>query len=169
MAAQTVEAIANPCSTTGQSIIGLLRENRNQARLSLAGIPMNNNIPDSLSNSASSELIANGTLGQTNPASPGIPAYPNKPINANDVCNGSVEYLTPEGYYDPATTDYIIDNSAVDFGTPVVPGSLAGSPYIDLVPPELNTLYTSNVLLPASPSITEAIEQVVTCNCDCWV
>jgi len=171
MAAQTVEAIADPCSTTGQSMIGLMRESRNQARLSLAGIPMNNNIPDSLSNSESSELIANGTLGQTNPDSPGIPAYPNKPVNVNNVCNdnSSGEYLAPKGYYDPATTDYIIDNSAVDFGTPVVPGSLAGSPYIELVPPELNTLYTSNVLLPASPSIAEAIDQVITCNCDCWV
>ena len=171
MSAQTLEAISNPCNLTGQSLIGLVRENRNQARLSLVGIPMNNNIPEVLSNSLSSELIANGTLGQTNPESPGTPAYPNKPVDANDICNDNIsgKYLTPEGYFDVQTTDYVIDGVAVNFGTPVVPGSLAGSPYVDLIPPELNTLYTSDVLLSSSPSISDAIENVITCNCDCWV
>ena len=132
---------------------------------------MNNNIPEVLSNSLSSELIANGTLGQTNPESPGTPAYPNKPVDANDICNDNIsgKYLTPEGYFDVQTTDYVIDGVAVNFGTPVVPGSLAGSPYVDLIPPELNTLYTSDVLLSSSPSISDAIENVINCNCDCWV
>mgnify|MGYP000219968196 CR=1 FL=1 len=171
MSAQTLEAISNPCNLTGLSLIGLLRETRNQARLSLVGIQMYNDIPEVLSNSLSSELIANGTLSQTNPESPGIPAYPNKPVDANDICNDNIsgEYLTPEGYYDVQTTDYVIDGVAVNFGTPVVPGSLAGSPYVDLIPPELNTLYTSDVLLSSSPSIADAIENVITCNCDCWV
>ena len=54
-------------------------------------------------------------------------------------------------------------------GGPIVPGSLAGSPYTKLIPPALNPVYTSNVLLPASISVAQAIDQVITCNCDCWV
>jgi hypothetical protein len=50
-----------------------------------------------------------------------------------------------------------------------VPGSLAKSPYQTLIPPQLNTLFTSDVLLPAQYSVPEAIEQVIDCNCDCWL
>jgi len=54
-------------------------------------------------------------------------------------------------------------------GGPAVPGSLGGSPYQSLIPPSLNPYYTSGVLLPATNSVSEAIEQVIACNCDCWV
>jgi hypothetical protein len=37
------------------------------------------------------------------------------------------------------------------------------------IPPELDTSYTSSTLLPSSPSIQEAIDKVIECNCDCWV
>lgn len=57
----------------------------------------------------------------------------------------------------------------VDTGGPRVPGSLAKSPYQNLIPPQLNTLFTSDVLLPAQYSIVDAIEQVIDCNCDCWL
>jgi hypothetical protein len=54
-------------------------------------------------------------------------------------------------------------------GGPIVPGSLGGSPYVALIPVTLNPIYTSDVLLPASLTVAQAIEQVITCNCDCWV
>jgi hypothetical protein len=54
-------------------------------------------------------------------------------------------------------------------GGPIVPGSLAGSPYTKLIPPSLNPIYTSGVLLPASLPVQAAIEQVILCNCDCWI
>jgi hypothetical protein len=54
-------------------------------------------------------------------------------------------------------------------GGPAVPGSLGGSQYQSLIPPSLNPYYTSGVLLPATNSVAEAIEQVIACNCDCWV
>jgi hypothetical protein len=57
----------------------------------------------------------------------------------------------------------------VDTGGPLVPGSLAKSPYQNLIPPQLNTLFTSDVLLPAQFSVPDAIEQVIDCNCDCWL
>ena len=57
----------------------------------------------------------------------------------------------------------------VDTGGPLVTGSIAKSPYQYLIPPQLNTLFTSDVLLPAQYSVVDAIEQVIDCNCDCWL
>ena len=54
-------------------------------------------------------------------------------------------------------------------GGPIVPGSLAGSPYTKLIPPALNPIYTSGSLLPASFPVQAAIEEVIKCNCDCWI
>jgi hypothetical protein len=53
-------------------------------------------------------------------------------------------------------------------GAATVPGSLAGSPETTLIPPNLSIFNTPSntkaVILPA-----KAIQQVITCNCDCWV
>lgn len=57
----------------------------------------------------------------------------------------------------------------VDTGGPKVPGSFAKSPYQNLIPPQLSTLFTSDVLLPAQYSVAEAIDHVIDCNCDCWL
>jgi uncharacterized membrane protein YgcG len=46
------------------------------------------------------------------------------------------------------------------FGTPL------GKPTI---PTNLNPIYTSSTMLPSSPSVQEAIENVIECNCDCWI
>ena len=54
-------------------------------------------------------------------------------------------------------------------GGPIVPGSLGGSPYVALIPVTLNPIYTSVSLMPASLTVAQAIEEVITCNCDCWV
>ena len=69
----------------------------------------------------------------------------------------------------------IVVNTCVPTGSgtpvddnPVIPGSLAGSPDTTL-PIELDSLYTSSTLLPASYSVEEAIDKVIECNCDCWI
>jgi hypothetical protein len=53
-------------------------------------------------------------------------------------------------------------------GAAIVPGSLAGSPETQLIPPNLSIFNTPSntraVILPKA-----AVEQVITCNCDCWV
>jgi hypothetical protein len=48
------------------------------------------------------------------------------------------------------------------------PGSFAGSPYTNLIPPELNSWYSSNTLYPSTYTVSQAIEEVILCNCDCW-
>ena len=74
----------------------------------------------------------------------------------------------PDGYYDPTTQQYITTNGPVPNGGPTAPGSFAGNPYKHLIPPELDTNLGSNTLLPSTPSIQEAINQIITCNCDSW-
>jgi hypothetical protein len=222
MAAQTLEAISDLTKNAGESIVGMMRSERNQARLVEAGVPLDDNIPDSLSAAEQTELIANGVVANSAPAFP---------FN-----------VAPAGYYEPATENFLVTvadtntavtnppatkiepqilgapNSSVaavlgigtidglpvpspdigigtegisqvsipdatpffagpgagggegsQGGGPIVPGSLAGSPYTQLIPPALNPIYTSGSLLPASLSVAQAIEQVITCNCDCWV
>jgi hypothetical protein len=170
MAAQTLEAISDLTFVAGQSIIAAMREARNQDRLNYVGVSLDNNIPDVIEDQA--EWIADGVLANS------VPAFPNN--------------TTPLGYYDPVTgtcnvyvvpatnvgldaTDVGLASGVVrlaepvDTGGPLVPGSLAKSPYQNLIPPELNTLFTSDVLQPAQFSVPDAIEHVITCNCDCWL
>lgn len=37
------------------------------------------------------------------------------------------------------------------------------------VPNNLNPDYTSSTLLPSAPTVQQAIDQVIACNCDCWI
>ena len=147
MAAQTLEAISDLTFVAGQSVIAAMREARNQDRLNYVGVPLDNNIPDVIEDQK--EWIANGVLANS------VPAFPDNTL--------------PLGYYDPITETYNIEAVPVDTGGPLVPGSLAKSPYQNLIPPQLSTLFTSDVLLPAQYNVSDAIEQVIDCNCDCWL
>jgi len=148
MAAQTIENISNIGLLAGQSMIGVLRETRNEQRLGLVGITLDNNISDALTPEQQTEWIANGTVEGS------IPSYP------NDV-------VQPQGTYVAATDEYILNDGTVLPDGDAIPGSLAGAE--DIIPPELNTAYTSDVLFPATYSAQEAIDNVIDCNCDCWV
>jgi hypothetical protein len=50
----------------------------------------------------------------------------------------------------------------INTGASLVPGSLAGSPYQNLLPTQLTQQG-------ATYSVPEAIDKVVECNCDCWL
>ena len=158
MSAQTLEAIADLTTVAGESLVGLLRESRNQARMSVVGIPLDNTIPNTLSMQEQKQLIANGTLAGSFPAS----------LQQQDPTTKQVIESEPQGYYDTVTEQYITTDGPVSTGAPVVPGSLGGSPYSNIIVPELNTLYTSDTLTPATYPVDQAIEQVTLCNCDCW-
>ena len=158
-AAQTLEAISNTDITTGQSIIAAMRSVRNQARLLEIGILQDDNIPD---------ILPNTTVYPAFPPNSSVAAVlgigtPNGlPVASGDIGIGTL------GISQVSTTGPFFNYGSGQGGGPIVPGSLAGSPYTKLIPPALNPVYTSN-LLPASISVAEAIEQVITCNCDCWV
>lgn len=151
MYAQTLEAIANLSTVGGQSLIGLMRESRNQARLSEIGIPLDNTIPDTFSNNRYADLIANGSIPPS-------------------TLRTALGQPRPLGVYDPNTDDYLIGNpgTPVTTGKPGYSGSLGGSDFTNLIAPQLNTLYSSNTLLSSTYTVQEAIDEVIRCNCDCW-
>lgn len=183
MSAQTLEAISNTDIITGQSTVGLMRESRNKDRLLKAGLILDNTISDIVPPGLQPPLLANGSVTYTLPDSDvpltTLPAYP-----AN---------VEPAGYYNTSDDQYYVAlgitgtgdinnggaangtgtingiGTPLDTGGPAAPGSLAESPYQQLIPVNLNPYYTSGILLPATYSVAEAIDQVITCNCDCWV
>ena len=238
MSAQTLEAISNMLTVGGQSIVAMMRQSRNQDRLALAGVTLDNNIPATLPVEEQRALIANNTDSYLNQDLPTIVAivataeatvvagevtdiaitdpgsgYTTPPtvdiipagatataviadgivvdITIDDpgsgytdppviILNGGIPTVTtsPEafGVFDPDTNTYTMTNPAVggngqkvDTGQAAEPGSLAGSPYTRLIPANLNVIYTSDILLPATLTPAEAINAVIECNCDCWV
>jgi hypothetical protein len=194
MEAQTIEAIANICSPGGQSVVGMMREARNQARLTEVGIPLDNNIPATITPVQNKELVANGTVANSPPAT----------LGQVDCTTGDEINPDPYGVYDPTDNNYYVTNpafggsnvvpaiadgsnvvpaiaggtigaseffgisSALDTGNAEALGSFAGSAYTNLIPTNLNAIYTSKNLLPSTYTIGEAIDEVIRCNCDCW-
>jgi len=165
MQAQSLEAIANICTPGGQSMIGMMRETRNQARLAEAGIPLDNNIPSIMTPTQRKELIANGSI----PGTTSAPAA----LKQVDCQTGNTIQSQSAGYFDSATNKFVATNPVygngnVNTGESLVPGSFAGSQYSNITQPNLNVFYTSNNLLPSVYNVNDAINQVITCNCDCW-
>jgi hypothetical protein len=270
MAAQTLEAITDLSTVGGQSVIALMRQERNQAKLQLAGITLDNTIPGELDPKLAQILSANGTVatGVKGIAVNGVNCNPDNPttiftapaylVNVSNT-NGLLSPM-PYGYIDPNSQTFLATRSATEIGqqspileilaaplygscslgpedngagpalcspgtgptigssiqlnsiinpfqtgvsllnnipqplncTPIVTvkggarvstgtgtpidngqstalGSLGGSPDTNLVPININTTYTSSTLTPTSFTVSEAIEEVVLCNCDCWV
>jgi len=170
MYSQTLEAISDLNTLGGRSLVAMLRQARNQDRLTDLGIPLDNNIEDTLTKKQEAELIANGILPNSVPVGDGTFV---------DTTPATLETILgtpdPYGYYDPTTNDYYNtnqaydgDGTAIDTGQANEPGSFAGSLYRNLISPELSAIYASNNLLPATYSIQDAIDEVIRCNCDCW-
>lgn len=199
MNAQTLEAISDLSTVGGQSTVGGMRQERNQRRLQQVGIDQDNNIPDALSDKETKILTTNGVIAGAIPGTGipfadtnvefTIPAWPATEIGSP----------TPNGYFDPSgysgeflpTTEIkpggiepILEGNPIPSVSTVVPAgpinvieTRATAPIVqaplelspDNLPPNLNPNYTSTTLLPASPTIQDAIDQVVECNCDCWI
>lgn len=93
MAAQTLEHISNLRNVGGQSVVGMMRQERNQERLSRIGIELDNNIDDTLDPQQTQVLITNGTLcGAVDgiPSESGciytLPAWPSVELVSGDPC-----------------------------------------------------------------------------------
>ena len=164
MYSQTLEAIADYSTLGGRSIVAMLRQARNQDRLAKIGVPLDNNISDILPKVEESDLIANGVLPGTIPATLEV-----------DLGDGVTTSTNPYGYYNPIDDTYYVTNqefggngAPLDTGQADEPGSFAGSRYQNLISPELSPIFASRDLLPSTYTIQEAIDEVIRCNCDCW-
>jgi hypothetical protein len=177
MSAQTLEAIADIETTGGQSLIALMRESRNKTRMLEAGINQDNTIPDSLTSQETKKITTNGVILDSNSLlGYSLPAWPND-INPRGYVDG-VKFANSESFASgdllPAAQNIVV-NSIVPVGP--VTEDQPEIPYIISVPIDVNpaipvnldTRYTSSTLLPSSLDIKDAIDQVVECNCDCWV
>lgn len=116
MTAQTLEAIVNLCTSGGQSLVGMMRESRNQNKLTAIGIPLDNNIPDTITPKENKQLIANGLLPGTIPAK----------LEQVRCADGAILAPSPVGYYDPGTNAYVITNPGIqpvidNNGTSILP------------------------------------------------
>lgn len=182
MYSQTLEAICNLNTPGGQSIVAMMRESRNQNRLVEMGVPLDNNIKDTLTNLQQSILAGTPVVvgGQTVPTGT-IPIATYDPITNNTTITNP-DYST-NNPADPGTTGsstVATDNTTtetggtniggevVDYGTSTTPGSFSGSDYANITPPNLNIYNISNTLLSSTYTIAEAIDDVIRCNCDCW-
>ena len=190
MAAQTLEAISDMNSVGGQSLVGKMREERNQARIQQLGTEQDNNIDSNMSVVDQRTLIANGIVAGATPES-GI-ASPNGNIYTIPAWPTTV---APSGYYVPGTGFQSTQSTQPGDITPILNGSVnpvvntavptgpvnaPASPIDGIViiappaeynpsnlSPNLDTTYTDSTMLPATLSIPNAIDQVTTCNCDC--
>ena len=177
MYTQTLEAICNLNTPGGQSIVAMMRESRNQNRLTEMGVTLDNNIKDTLTNLQQSILAGTPVAvgGQTVPTGT-IPIATYDPTTNNTTITNP-DYST-NNPADPGTTGsstVATDNTTtetggevVDYGTSDTPGSFSGSEYANITPPNLNIYNISNTLLSSTYTIAEAIDDVIRCNCDCW-
>jgi len=183
MAAQTLEHISDLLSTGGQSVIAMMRQERNQDRLQEVGIELDNNLTDRLSVDLTRQLMSNGVLpgAVEGIESPNgniytLPAWPEdtSPVAYWDCDEQTIRLATglKEGDIIP-----LLDGNECPIINPEVPegeGPIPEPPINifvveDPLPPEINTDYTGTTLKPSTYDVNDAIDKVIECNCDCWV
>ena len=183
MAAQTLEHISDLLSTGGQSVIAMMRQERNQDRLQEVGIELDNNLTDRLSVDLTRQLMSNGVLpgAVEGIESPNgniytLPAWPEdtNPVAYWDCDEQTIRLATglKEGDIIP-----LLDGNECPIINPEVPegeGPIPEPPINifvveDPLPPEINTDYTGTTLKPSTYDVNDAIDKVIECNCDCWV
>jgi len=189
MAAQTLEHISDLLTTGGQSVVAMMRQERNQDRLQEVGIELDNNLTDRLSVDLTRQLMSNGVLpgAVEGIESPNgniytLPAWPEdtNPVAYWDCAEQTIRLATElkEG-----NIDSLLDGNECPIVNPEVPegegpipeppinifvvGGPEGVP--NPLPPQINSDYTGTTLKPSTYDINDAIDKVIECNCDCWV
>lgn len=121
MHAQTLEAIADWNTIGGQSLVGMMREERNKERLQQLGVPPEDNIDDNIPPKQQQILLANGTspTAKLGIEIPGVGCD----VNANTVftlpsslqVKNDTETIIPSpfGYFNPNDEQYYITNQTI--------------------------------------------------------
>jgi hypothetical protein len=142
MGVQTLESLADLNTVGGQSLVAVMREARNQTRLQLAGIDLDNNIQDALTADSQKAIITNGTLagavdGITNLTTGTDYTIPSWPSNIDNT--GNTLTPTPTGTFNPELPQY-------QPTTGTTPGDITG-PLIGVDPNP-----SSGPLIPVGPT-----------------
>ena len=162
----------------GQSLIAMMREARNASRLGLAGGDLQNDVPSVIDTccasatatvtdgSITSVQVTSGSSGYTAINPPTITVYPVgygailNPILATDGSVSAIEVISGGSGYQSATLEITAPPQCQPVNPPQQ--TYTDTPDSRLVPPELTSPAS------ASPTVTEAIADVVACNCTCW-
>jgi hypothetical protein len=197
MAAQTLENISNVTTPGGQSVVAQMRQERNQTRLAEIGIELDNGMGKKLPPREQTRWMVNGTLPTAITGIPGatgadidtpiyvIPSYPTitVPITYWDCVDNTLKIVTNlapgtirpilEGEGCPIVGPEIPVGPGPEFpppGNPFDPGGNNGSnPGGEKPPANTNRNTTSTTLRPSTYSVQDAIDRVISCNCDCWI
>jgi len=86
----------------------------------------------------------------------------------NFPCEGSVVDPIYGAQPAPVATTVIGTGAAVPCDPPTDYPLGVNQPK-NIIPPELDAEFTASTLSPSAPNVQQAINQVVVCNCDCWV
>ena len=132
----TLELIVDRGCNVGQNIMAQLRQEKNEKALSNCGIPINNNIPDTISPSTIQTLITNGTvpgaqegividdIQWVNPSWPQIGPPGSPPVTAPGVVDDGF-FLIPTAGEEPGDftplftdTEYPVIGSIISVGPP---------------------------------------------------
>lgn len=170
MSAQTLEAISNFGTVGGQSIVGKMRESRNQERLSSIGIVLDNNIPDKLSKADKIQLldgvVNSAGLKQTTPPlpTPGYPGWTGAVLVAATDAGAitDIEVLEPGSGY-TAPPDIIIEDTDSVTTTAEATANIATGSVSDIVVdiPGAGYINAPDVLIirdPTEPFTTGMVE-----------
>lgn len=162
MQAQTIEAISNWNTPGGQSMVGQMRQERNQQRALEAGINLDNTVPDSLSTKQAQLLAANGTIPQALP-SQGIPSVNNAftfPAYPSTIVNNQVVTPVPSGYVNPnipgrlnEAGTFILNQGGYKDGSllPILSSTKLGPSDNGVGPPVVATVFTPENLPTFTP------------------
>lgn len=182
----------------GNSIEAMMRQERNQTRLDRIGIKLTNNIADALPVEAQKIYMGNGTLTPPFTAIPGTaPEFIPTPIllTAPDINpytqpsytgfpgpGNAILSPTPAGWKPFDRRPFVVTNP---YYGQIYPNPTPWPPRViippnpelwppgptpgEIVPPNEDIYYMSRYWPRTSHTVDEAINNVVQCNCDCWL
>lgn len=168
-------------STSDLNNINLLGPNNNGTGPALFGSPAvtPNSLQTGTNGTGTNGTGTNGTGLDEGPNGTVPALFDSSAVDFNSLQTGTTENFSPDnkfsnnlqpiGIFKTGARISTGDASPIDTGAAEFPGSLAGSQESNLLPATLNTAYTSSVLLPSILSVQDAIDEVVKCNCDCWI
>ena len=96
---------------------------------------------------------------------------PSNTVAGNDGAGPGINQISQTDFVMPVAGGYALTSACnmLNTGQPVAGGSLAGSPYSNAIEPQLSIPYTSGILSSPTYSVADAIDEVVRCNCTCWL
>jgi hypothetical protein len=180
--ATVLSGLADTSTVGGQSLVAALREARNAKRIQLAGGELNNNVQNYIDPCAASAtatvvggkitkvVVTNPSNGYTQAQLPSILVYPvnvkKQAVLVPVLAGGGIASVRivdgGEGYDQDTIHVEIEEPPQCQYSAPAQQ-TYNDTPYSQLISPEL--VAPSDAIMTAD----EAIQSVITCNCDCWL